>query len=498
MPVGQAVRRARLSTDGPVDRRRLEKALSAQGLALGPAAMVYSTVLDTVDRRLAAAGLALEVLPDGAVLWSDDGARVGASRHFELVPEGWTASRGMLRDRLREVVGLQPLVTAHGLVRRTRLAHDEAGVESLRLVEVGTDRPGIPDPVHTEAVVTAPAAEVERALRRALLDLGLSTGGKSAVVAAERALGVWSGGKSKGVLLDPAAPASITARRVMAPLYDRMIGHEAGVLADQDIEHLHDWRVALRSARATLSLLQGALPRSEGRELRGRLRELQAETGALRDLDVTIPVFEAWLATSSDEAGAAALRGWLAAQREVALVDVGRVLRSNRYRKTMKRWWALLSDESVSGGEGRLPTAPLIRLKVHEAWSLMVAEGSEITGVSEDEALHELRKSGKRLRYLLELFGSTLPGGAVKASVKLLKSLQDKLGHFQDEAVRAAWLARAAAEIGPSEAIEALQARVANEHIATRLSFEAVFHRFVTEGAPLCAEITGTLRPGRG
>jgi len=492
------VRRARLSTDGPVDRRRLDKALSAQGLAFGAPAVVYSTVLDTVDRRLAAAGLALEVLPDGAVLWSDDGARVGASRNFELGAEGWTSSRGLLRDRLREVVGLQPLLTTHGLVRRTRVALDEAGAEALRLVEVGTDRPGIPDPVHTEAVVTAPGAEVERALRRALLDLGLSTGGKGAMVAAERALGVWSGGKSKGVLLDPAAPASITARRVMAPLYDRMIGHETGVLADQDIEHLHDWRVALRSARATLSLLQGALPRAEGRELRGRLRELQAETGALRDLDVTIPVFERWLTSTTDEEGALALRAWLAAQREEALAHVCDVLRANRYRKTMKRWNNLISGEGLSGGEGGLPTAPLIRLKVHQAWSLVVAEGSAITGLSEDEALHELRKSGKRLRYLLELFGSTLPAGPVKAAIKLLKHLQDTLGHFQDEAVRAEWLVQAVRAIGPSGAIDALQARVANEHVATRLSFEAVFHRFVSEGASLCAEITGTTRPGRG
>jgi hypothetical protein len=132
------VRRARLSTDGPVDRRRLDKALSAQGLAFGAPAVAYSAVLDTVDRRLAAAGLALEVLPDGAVLWSDDGARVGASRNFELRPEGWTSSRGLLRDRLREVVDLQPLLTTHGLVRRTRVALDEAGVEALRLVLSGT------------------------------------------------------------------------------------------------------------------------------------------------------------------------------------------------------------------------------------------------------------------------------------------------------------------------------------------------------------------------
>jgi CHAD domain-containing protein len=50
--------------------------------------------------------------------------------------------------------------------------------------------------------------------------------------------------------------------------------------------------------------------------------------------------------------------------------------------------------------------------------------------------LHELRKRGKELRYLLEFFGGLYPGGVVKPMVAALKDLQDVLGRYQDRAVQ--------------------------------------------------------------
>ena len=52
------------------------------------------------------------------------------------------------------------------------------------------------------------------------------------------------------------------------------------------------------------------------------------------------------------------------------------------------------------------------------------------------EALHDLRKRGKELRYLLELFGSPFPNSVVKPMISTLKDLQEVLGRFQDRAVQ--------------------------------------------------------------
>ena len=67
----------------------------------------------------------------------------------------------------------------------------------------------------------------------------------------------------------------------------------------------------------------------------------------------------------------------------------------------------------------------------------MVKMGRAIDDDSPAEDLHELRKVGKELRYLLEFFASLYPADVVKPFVKTLKGLQDQLGRFQDREVQA-------------------------------------------------------------
>jgi CHAD domain-containing protein len=67
----------------------------------------------------------------------------------------------------------------------------------------------------------------------------------------------------------------------------------------------------------------------------------------------------------------------------------------------------------------------------------MVKTGAAIDEDSPAEALHELRKKGKELRYLLEFFAPVFPADVVKPMVGSLKRLQDVLGRFQDREVQA-------------------------------------------------------------
>ena len=74
------------------------------------------------------------------------------------------------------------------------------------------------------------------------------------------------------------------------------------------------------------------------------------------------------------------------------------------------------------------------------------AAPSTPTGPAED--YHELRKKGKELRYLLELFGIKLFGEeTVAPMVKALKGLQDVLGRHQDREVQMAMLRASADEV---------------------------------------------------
>jgi CHAD domain-containing protein len=66
----------------------------------------------------------------------------------------------------------------------------------------------------------------------------------------------------------------------------------------------------------------------------------------------------------------------------------------------------------------------------------VLQEGDAITVASPPEALHDLRKSCKKLRYLMEFFQSLYAEEKIKLLIKNLKGLQEVLGDFQDYAVQ--------------------------------------------------------------
>jgi CHAD domain-containing protein len=115
----------------------------------------------------------------------------------------------------------------------------------------------------------------------------------------------------------------------------------------------------------------------------------------------------------------------------------------------------------------------------------MVRTGSAIGDTSPAEEYHELRKKGKELRYLLELFGAPLyPGDVVKPMIKTLKSLQDVLGRHQDREVQVALLRSLGPEVGNAEALMAMGAligRLADDERAARGEFAARFSEFASK-----------------
>ena len=71
-----------------------------------------------------------------------------------------------------------------------------------------------------------------------------------------------------------------------------------------------------------------------------------------------------------------------------------------------------------------------------KSYKRVLKEGNAITEESHDESLHDLRKSCKKLRYLMEFFQSLYPENQIKHFIKNLKGLQEVLGDFQDYATQ--------------------------------------------------------------
>jgi CHAD domain-containing protein len=128
------------------------------------------------------------------------------------------------------------------------------------------------------------------------------------------------------------------------------------------------------------------------------------------------------------------LRGRLQRSRARELARLRRGLRSKRFAAALAAWRALAT--TAPAGEERpdagVPIDVLAAERIRKVYRRMVRDGSAIGDDSPAEALHDLRKRGKELRYLLELFGGLFDPGVVKPMVSTLKGLQDVLGEFQD------------------------------------------------------------------
>lgn len=377
------------------------------------------TLLDTFDGRLRAAGAEAVRLPGGEIS-GDPGPDVRGLR--ALLPVARVRSTVhafvVLDERAKTVVRLEveePRVGEKDLTPRLRLrgvlGYDKAYRRALRELIVG-------------GVWVPPA--------RTLFD-------EASLAAGRPPEGVSS---KPRVALERGMRADEAAGLLLARLADIAQANVPGTVDDLDTEFLHDLRVAVRRARSVLRELDGVHDPAQRAHVRAELKWVQATTGPLRDLDVQLLDWDGLVAglDPGRRADLEPLRELLAARRAQALDDLRRDLAGARFAAALQAWRDLAAacpgdapDRPRAGLPVEAPAAHRIR-RVHRA---MVRDGRAIGDDAPAEALHDLRKRGKELRYLLELFGGLFDDDVVKPLVRALKRLQDVLGRFQDRAVQA-------------------------------------------------------------
>jgi CHAD domain-containing protein len=218
---------------------------------------------------------------------------------------------------------------------------------------------------------------------------------------------------------------------------------------------------------------------------------MQQATGDARDLDVHVLEFDAMRAlvpdSMRDELGP--LLDVLRARKVKAHAQMVRDLRGVRTTRLLSSWRAFL-DRLEEADETERPDAarPIVEVageRIRKVYRQMVRMGDAIDESSHAEAYHELRKKGKELRYLLELFGAPLyPGDVVKPMIKTLKGLQDVLGRHQDREVQVALLRSLGPEVGDPGALMAMGAligRLGDDERAARGEFAGRFAEFASK-----------------
>jgi CHAD domain-containing protein len=131
------------------------------------------------------------------------------------------------------------------------------------------------------------------------------------------------------------------------------------------------------------------------------------------------------------------------------------------------------------------PIAAVAARRIEKVYRKMVKQGGVVDKHGPSEPFHELRKRGKELRYLLELFGAPLfPADVIKPMVKTLKALQNVLGRHQDREVQVAMLRSLSGELAGDQgallATGALIAHLDRDKLAAREEFAGRFGRFAS------------------
>jgi CHAD domain-containing protein len=426
-------------------------------LSPGRASSRDRVLLDSFDGRLRATGLRAEWVGGKIVLY-EPGAPVRTvsvppARRY-LVSD---IPPGVVRDRVADVLGVRALLP------RVRVRSEVVPVAVLdgdakTVVRVSIERSSVSGgEALAPRLLVRPVLGYENAYERVLQvardRLGFVSADRSLYDAAVRA----AGGKPAGIKSRPKISlpgdtrTDVAAQQVLHALADIAEANLPGAVEDLDSEFLHDLRTSIRRARSVLRELKGVHPVEARAHVRDELKWAQGLTGPVRDLDVQLLEWGSLTAGARRE-DLDALRSVLERRRAAELTRLRRGLGSKRFAVALRGWRALADTPPPTGDDPSRPHAatPIHQVagaRIRKVYRRMVRDGNAIGDGSPAEALHDLRKRGKELRYLLELFGASYPDDVVKPMVSTLKDLQDVLGHFQDRATQAAFLRGLADEL---------------------------------------------------
>jgi CHAD domain-containing protein len=462
-------------------------------LEVEPTTSVERTYYDTFDGRLHTAGLTLIAQGGRLVLLDEDAAEVAA----DTLPDGdprILAERldaGRLRDSLADVLEVRaacPVATTTSRVTPVRALDDEAKT----VVRLTLEEPVVVggEPLRPRLWVQ-PVRGYDSELRRVARTLERDMDAEPADTPLRDEAILAAGGTPDGVSsklrvkLRPDARADEAAFVLSKTLLQTIEQNLPGALEDVDTEFLHDLRVAVRRSRSAQRQLKRVFPPEQLAHFRAEFKRLQQITGPVRDLDVYL------LELGDTGPDLEPLRRLLLEHRKRERTTMVRLLKSTPTRNLLSEWPTFL-DELVASPEDDRPAAarPAIDLagkRIAKLYKRMVKHGSAIDDDSPAEDLHDLRKTGKELRYLLEFFSSLFPGKVVKPMVKSLKALQDTLGEHQDRAVQVEMLRSlrdelAAQHNGPAAlmAVGSLIEQLTAEQAQARAEFASRFADFAS------------------
>lgn len=446
----------------PADFSRLARsdALAGASRSKPTVRAVYSVYYDTPDGDLARRGMALR-LRKVAGRWVQTLKTAGTAQaglHARGEYEASTAAQ-LLNFVALAATPAQEVFADPALRARLRPLFVTEFKRSARMVEIApgelaelcVDRGKIVSGAQQE-----PISEIELELkqgdaahlfdfaRRLLADVPLRVENASK---AERGYALVSGAtstpsKARPPALEATMPVPEALRAIVGECLRQLQANDRGVMASDDVEYVHQARVAIRRLRSAFQLFRKVVPKAAVAELLDRVKTLGMVLGAARDWDVFVtqtlagamhafPAHPGFVLVSKR---AGRLRGAARRQARAAVVsrDYAALLLDLGAQLLSQPWREGLDDEAralESSGTGVFAKAIL-----DTQWRRVRRAGKHHRNLSAEE-LHALRIEVKKLRYAIEFLQALHPRKAVRSFLDHAAELQEILGTLNDATV---------------------------------------------------------------
>ena len=238
--------------------------------------------------------------------------------------------------------------------------------------------------------------------------------------------------------LESCDPLAEAARKVMRFHFARMLQNEEGTRLGEDIEALHDMRVATRRLRASFDVFVSAFEPGVLRSYLKGLRKTGRALGKVRDIDVFLEKVQHYvdgLAEGQPDSLSPLMAEWQS-RRAVARAEMLDYLDSPDFHEFKREFTIFLNTPGA--GARQMPSDQPLPFQVCELAPVLIytrmaavrAYQSHLEDASL-ELLHALRIEFKKLRYSVEYFSEVL-GETAHDVVDDLKALQDHLGDLND------------------------------------------------------------------
>lgn len=195
-----------------------------------------------------------------------------------------------------------------------------------------------------------------------------------------------------------------------------------------DVEALHKLRVSIRTLRSLLAFAAPFLRKKPYKSLQRDLRFIVGQTSRLREYDVLLEQ-AARLALSTEE-----LQGAIVAARASERDRVVAFMCGKEAKRAFDQVREGVRDLPWKDAVKRYGIAPEDALLRFDELASGVEDGLATVDFSDEQAVHDLRKDAKRVRYVAENFGEVLDVDAAEQAQRMV-GVQDRLGAVCDARV---------------------------------------------------------------